>query len=73
MFLIKNLDDVLKVGGARLKGSVPRVTQLEADEQRVSTTWQDVAEDGGREEGGYLMMDSLDRFSAGTEPRVELA
>ena len=42
MFLIKSLDDILKVSGATLEGTVPmtvpRVAQLEADEQDVSTT-----------------------------------
>ena len=52
MFLIKSLDDLLKVSGATLKGTVPRVAQLEADEQDVSTTWPDVAGDGGGEGGG---------------------
>ena len=52
MFLIKCLDDLLKVSGATLEGTVPRVAQLEADEQDVSTTWLDVAGDGGEEEGG---------------------
>ena len=46
MFLIKSLDDLLKVSGATLEGTVPRVTQSEADEQSVSTTWLDVAGDG---------------------------
>ena len=36
MFLIKSLDDLLKVSGATLEGTVPRVAQLEADEQDVS-------------------------------------
>ena len=52
MFLIKSLDDLLKVSGATLEGTVRRVVQLEADEQDVSTTWLDVAGDGGREGGG---------------------
>ena len=52
MFLIKSLDDLLKVSGAILEGTVPRVAQLEADEQDVSTTWLDVAGDGGGEGGG---------------------
>ena len=52
MFLIKTLDDLLKVSGATLEGTVPRVAQLEADEQDVSTTWLDVAGDGGGEWGG---------------------
>ena len=47
MFLIKSLDDLLKVGGATLEGTVPRVAQLEADEQGVSTTGLDVAGEGG--------------------------
>ena len=46
MFLIKSLDDLLKVSGATLEGTVPRVAQLEADEQGVSTTWLDVAGEG---------------------------
>ena len=48
MFLIKSLDDLLKVSGATLEGTVPRVAQLEA----VSTAWLNVAGDGGGEEGG---------------------
>ena len=52
MFLIKSLDDLLKVSGATLEGTVHRVAQLEADEHDVSTTWLDVAGDGGGEEGG---------------------
>ena len=52
MFLIKCLDYLLKVSGATLEGTVPRVAQLEADEQGVSTTWLDVAGDGGGEGGG---------------------
>ena len=51
MFVIKSLDDLLKVSGATLEGTVPRVAQLEADEQDVSTTWLDVARDGGRKGG----------------------
>ena len=51
MFLIKSLDDLLKVSGATLEGTVPRVEQLEADEQDVSTTWLDLAGDGGGEGG----------------------
>ena len=51
MFLIKSLDDLLKVSGATLEGTVPREAQLEADEQDVSTTWLDVAGDGGGEGG----------------------
>ena len=47
MFLIESLDDLLKVSGATLEGTVPRVAQLEADEQDVSTTWLDVAGEGG--------------------------
>ena len=44
------------------------MTQLEADEQGVSTTWLDVAGDDGREEGGgYHRVNSLGRFSAITE------
>ena len=52
MFLVKSLDDLLKVSGATLEGTVPRVAQLEADEQDVSTTWLGVAGDGGGEGGG---------------------
>ena len=52
MFLVKSLDDLLKVSGATLEGTVPRVAQLEADEQDVSTTWLDVAGDGGGEGSG---------------------
>ena len=52
MFLIKCLDDLLKVSGATLEGTVPRVAQLEADEQDMSTTWLDVAGDGGGDGGG---------------------
>ena len=52
MFLIKSLDDLLKVSGATLEDTVPGVPQLEADEQDVSTTWPDVAGDGGGEEDG---------------------
>ena len=47
MFLIKSLDDFLKMRGATLEGTVPRVAQLEADEQGVSTTWTVVAGEGG--------------------------
>ena len=54
MFLIKSLDDLLKVSGATLEGTVPRVAQLEADEQDVSTTWLDVAGDGGGEGAGIV-------------------
>ena len=49
MFMIKSLDDLLKVSGATLEGTVPRVAQLEEDEQDVSTTWLGVAGDGGGE------------------------
>ena len=52
MFLIKSLDDLLKESGAALEGTVPRVAQLEADEPGVSTTWMDVARDGGGEGSG---------------------
>ena len=52
MFLIKSLDDLLKVSGATLDGTVPKVVQLEADEQGVSSAWLDVAGDGGGEGGG---------------------
>ena len=52
MFLIKSLYDLLKVSGATLEGTVPRVAQLEADEPGVSTTWLVVALDAGREGGG---------------------
>ena len=54
MFLIKILDDLLRVSGATLKGSVPRAAQLDADEQGVSTTSLDVAGDGGGEECGVV-------------------
>ena len=52
MFLFKSLDYLLKVSGATLEDTVPRVAQLEADEQDVSTAWLDVAGDGGGEGGG---------------------
>ena len=52
MSLVKSLDDHLKVSGATLEGTLSRVAQLEADEQDVSTTWLDVAGDGGGEGGG---------------------
>ena len=52
MFVFESLDDLLKVSGATLEGTVPRVAQLEADEQDVSTTWLDRAGDGGGEGGG---------------------
>ena len=52
MFLIKSLDDLLKESGVTLEGTLPRVAQLEADEPGVSTTWLDVAGDGGGEGGG---------------------
>ena len=42
MFLIESLDDLLQVSGATLEGPVPRVAQLEADEQGVSATWLDM-------------------------------
>ena len=51
MFLIKRLDYLLKVNGATLEDTVPRVAQSEADEQSVSTTWLDVAGEGGGEGG----------------------
>ena len=51
MFFIKSLDDLLKVSGTTLEGTVPRVAQLEADEPGVSTTWLNVAGDGGGEGG----------------------
>ena len=54
MFLIKNLDDLLKVSGATLEGTVPRLAQLEADQQDVSTTWLDVAGDGMGEGAGIV-------------------
>ena len=54
MFLIKNLDDLLKVSGATLEGTVPRVAQLEADEQVVSTSCLDISGDGGGEWGGGM-------------------
>ena len=40
MFLMKSVADLLKVCGATLDGTVPRVAQLKADE---SSTWLDVA------------------------------
>ena len=52
MFFIKSLDDLLKVSGTTLEGTVPRGAQLEADEPGVSTTWLNVAGDGGGEGGG---------------------
>ena len=55
MFLIKSLDDLLKVSGATSEGTVPRVAQLEADELGVSTAWLDVAEDGAGEWAGVVM------------------
>ena len=51
MFLIKSLDELLKVSGATLEGTVPRVAQLEADVQGVSTTYRDVAGDMEAERG----------------------
>ena len=48
MFLIKSLDDLLKVSGATLEGTVPIVAQFEAE----STTWLDVEGDEGGEGGG---------------------
>ena len=51
MFLIKSLHDLLKVSGATLEGTVPKVAQLEADEPGVSTTCLDEAGDVGREGG----------------------
>ena len=66
MFLIKSLDDLLKVGGTTLECTVPRVAQLEADEQGVSTTWLNIAVDGGWEEGRGVsyggLFESLGRF-----------
>ena len=47
MFLIKSLDDLLKVSGATLEGTVPIVAQFDA----VSTTWLDEEGDGGVEVG----------------------
>ena len=52
MFFIKSLNDLLKVSGATLEGTVPRVAQLEADEQDVSSTCLDVAGDRGGEGSG---------------------
>ena len=52
MFLVKSLDDLLKVSGATLEGTVPRVAQLEADKQDLSNTRLDVGVDGGGEGGG---------------------
>ena len=55
--MIKSLDDLLKVSGATSEGTVPRVTQFEADEQGVSTSWLYVAGDGdgdGEVGGGLL-------------------
>ena len=52
MFLTESLDDLVKVSGATLEGTLPRVAQSEADEQSVSTTWLDAAGDGGGERGG---------------------
>ena len=40
------------VSGATLESTFPRIPQLEADEQGMSTTWLYVAGDGGGEEGG---------------------
>ena len=37
MFLVNSLDDLFKVSGATLEGTGPRVAQLEADKQDVST------------------------------------
>ena len=54
MFLIKSLDDLLMVSGATLEGTVPRVAQFEAGEPGVSTTWPDVAGDGGGEGEGIV-------------------
>ena len=51
MLLIKSLDDLLKVGGATLEFTVPRLSLYESDEQGVSTTWLDVAGDGGGKRG----------------------
>ena len=48
MLPIKILDDLLKVSGATLEGTVPRVAQLEADEQGVSTAWLEIAGDAWR-------------------------
>ena len=63
MFLIKKLDDFLKVGRETLEGAIYRVAQFEADEQGVSTTWLDVAGDGGGSDGpsygGFLGRFSL--------------
>ena len=51
MFLIKKLDDFLKVGRETLEGAISRLAQFEADEQGESTTWLDVAGDGGGSDG----------------------
>ena len=56
MFLIKSLDDLLKVSGATLYGTVPRVAQLEADEHGVSATWLYAARDGSGEGGERLLL-----------------
>ena len=45
------MDDFFNLGLATLEVTVPRVAQLEADEQGLLTTWLDEAVDGGREEG----------------------
>ena len=52
--------DRLKVGGETLEGTVPRVAELEAEEQGVSTTWLDVAGDGGGERGGARVVEHYD-------------
>ena len=62
MFLIESLDDLLKESGATLEGTVPRVAQLEADEPGVSTTWPDVAGDGGGEGGWGCRAQSYERL-----------
>ena len=49
MFSIKSLDDLRKVGGGSSEGTVPKVAQLEAHEQGVSTTWLNAAGDAGGE------------------------
>ena len=49
---VKSVDDFFNLSLATLEVTVPRVAQLEADEQGLLlTTWLDEAVDGGREEG----------------------
>ena len=61
---MKSLDDLLKESGATLEGTEPRVAQLEADEMGLSTTWLDLAGDGGRE-GGTMMGTFARKFGIG--------